>query len=84
MDFGANKTPIEVIKEGALEVLILEAFILVLMGSCTKSHGKSWIGWKILIRSIIAQVIMMLVLINVVLNVKHRLDFGKIKAGLIK
>ena len=31
MKFGANKTPIEVIKEGAFEVLILETFILVLM-----------------------------------------------------
>ena len=36
MKFGANKTPIEVIKEGAFEVLILEIFILVLMGSGTK------------------------------------------------
>ena len=31
MKFRANKTPIEVIKEGAFEVLILETFILVLM-----------------------------------------------------
>ena len=31
MKFHANKTPIEVIKEGAFEVLILETFILVLM-----------------------------------------------------
>ena len=36
MKFRANKTPIEVIKEGAFEVLILEIFILVLMGSGTK------------------------------------------------
>ena len=36
MKFHANKTPIEVIKEGAFEVLILEIFILVLMGSGTK------------------------------------------------
>ena len=31
MKFRANKMPIEVIKEGAFEVLILETFILVLM-----------------------------------------------------
>ena len=31
MKFRANKTPIEEIKEGAFEVLILETFILVLM-----------------------------------------------------
>ena len=30
MKFRANKTHIEVIKEGAFEVLILETFILVL------------------------------------------------------
>ena len=37
----------------------LETFILVLMGSGTESHG------------IIAQIIMMLVLINIVLNLEH-------------
>ena len=44
MDFGINKTPVEVTKEGALEVLILETFILTLMGSGTKSHGKNLIS----------------------------------------
>ena len=29
IDFGANKTPVEVIKEGALEEPILETFFLV-------------------------------------------------------
>ena len=52
-----------------LEERILEAFILVLMESDTESHEKNLISWKILIRSIIAQVIMILVLINMVLNV---------------
>ena len=41
MDFSPNKTPIEVIKEGVLVVLILETFVLVLMRSCTKIHGKN-------------------------------------------
>ena len=36
MDFDANKTRIEVIKEGALEQLILETFILVLNGKWYK------------------------------------------------
>ena len=44
MDFGVNKTPVEVIKEGMLEVLILETFILMLMRSCAKSHGKNLIS----------------------------------------
>ena len=41
MDFSANKTTIEVIKEGALGELILETFILLLMVSGTKNQGKS-------------------------------------------
>ena len=70
MDFYANKTSVEVIKEGA-KVLILETFILVLLESGTKNHGKNSISWKILIRSIIVQIIMMSVSINMVLNVEH-------------
>ena len=44
MDFGANKTPVEVIKEGAFGGTFLEAFFLVLMGSGTKNHGKNLIS----------------------------------------
>ena len=71
MDFGANKMPIEVIREGAFKVLILETLILVLLENGTKSHGNNLVSWKILSRSIFAQVIMMLVLINMVLNAQH-------------
>ena len=62
-----------------LEEHILEIFILVLLESSTKSHGKKSISQKVLIRSFIVQIIMMLVLINMVLNAEHRKDFGKIK-----
>ena len=41
IDFGANKTPVEVTKEGTLEELFLETFILVLMVNVTESHGKN-------------------------------------------
>ena len=41
MDFSPNKTPIEKKKKVHLEVLILETFILVLMRSGTKIHGKN-------------------------------------------
>ena len=44
MDFVANETLIEVIKEVHLLGHILETFILVLMESGTKSHGKSLIS----------------------------------------
>ena len=41
VDFGSNKTPVEIIKEVLSEELILETFILVLMINCTKTHGKN-------------------------------------------
>ena len=44
MKSGANKTPVEVIKKVHLEVLILETFFLVLIGSGTKKHGNTLIG----------------------------------------
>ena len=40
MDFGTNKTPVEIIKEGAFGGTILEIFILVLMLNGTKTHVK--------------------------------------------
>ena len=66
-----------------LEVLILETFILVLMESGTKSHGKNLASWKILIKSVIAETIIMSVSINMVLNAQYFSDFGKIRVGLM-
>ena len=43
MNFSPNKTPIEIIRV-LLVVLILETFILVLMKSGTKIHGKNLIS----------------------------------------
>ena len=83
MDFGGNKMPIEVIKGDASEEHISETFILVLMKSGTKSHGKNLISLKILIKNIIVQIIIF-VLINMLLSVEHHLNFGKIKVGLMK
>ena len=54
-----------------LEVLILETFILVLMKSATKGHGKNSIICKILIRNFIAKIKMMSVSMNMVLNAEH-------------
>ena len=44
MDFSPNKTPIEVIREGAFGGTYLETFTLVLMKNGTKIHGKNLIG----------------------------------------
>ena len=67
MDFGANKTPVEVIREGAFG----ESYFRNTYSGVTESQGKNLISWKIFIRSFIAQIIMMSVLINMVLNVEH-------------
>ena len=69
MDFGANKTPVEVINESTFGGTYCRNIYLVLMVNGIKSHGKNLMSWKILIRSIIVQITMMLVLINMVLNV---------------
>ena len=71
MDFGANKTPIEVIKERLFGGTHFRDIILVLMKSGTKIHGKNLNSWKILIRSFIVQIIMMSVSINMVLNAER-------------
>ena len=70
MDSGANKTPIEVIKEGAFWGTFLETFILVLIVNGLEIHEKNLMNWEILIVSIIAHIVL-LVFINVVLNVEH-------------
>ena len=41
MGFSPNKTSIEVIREGGLEVLILETFTLVLMENGKTIHEKN-------------------------------------------
>ena len=44
MYFGANKTPVEVIKEGMFGGTYYRDIILMLLGSGTKSYGKSLIS----------------------------------------
>ena len=41
MDFGTNKTTVEIIKKELLKKLMSETFILVLMIGGTKTHGKN-------------------------------------------
>ena len=53
MDFGTNKTPVEIIKEGAFGGIYFRDIYSGLIGS------------------IIAQIIKMLMLINMVVSVKH-------------
>ena len=61
MDFGANKTPVEVTKEGAFGGTYFRDVYSGVNGIGTESHGNNLMSWKILIRGIIVQLIMMLV-----------------------
>ena len=69
MDFGANKIPVEVIKEGAFRGTY---FRDIYSGDNRKWYRKSWKEFnelKNIDQVIIAQIIMILVLINIKLNV---------------
>ena len=69
MDFGANKTPVEVIKKGAFGTYFRDIY----SGVNGKWYKKSWKEFdqlKKLIRSFIVQIVMMSVSVNMVLNAK--------------
>ena len=83
MDSGANKTPVEIIKEGAFGGTYFGDIYFGINGKWYRKSWKKFDELKILIRSIIAQIIMMLVLINMVSSVEHHQDFGKIKDGFV-
>ena len=83
MDFGANKTLVEVIKDGAFGGTFFRDTYSDTNDKCIKTQEKNLVIHKILIKNFIAQIMMMLMLINMVLNVEHHLDFGKIMDGLI-
>ena len=71
MDFGANKTPVKVIKEGAFGGTYFRDICSGVNGNWCRKLWKIYDELKNLIRTIIAQVIMMLVLINMVLRLEH-------------
>ena len=71
MDFGANKTPVEVIKEGAFGGTYFRDIYSGINGKCYRKSWKEFDELKTLIKSIIAQIMMMLVLINMISSVEH-------------
>ena len=71
MKFNPNKTPVELIKGGAIGGTYFRDIYYSVNGNWYKSHGKNSIGWKILIRSFIVQIIMMSMSINMVLNAEN-------------
>ena len=71
MDFGANKMPIEIIKEGAFGGTYFRD-IQMLVKNGTKVHEKNLISWKILMLSFMHQIIMIKIWINTKLKQKHR------------
>ena len=71
MDFRPNITPMEVIKKGTFARTYFRNIYSGVNGKWYKKHGQNLMSWKILIKSIIAQIIMMSVLINMVSSVEH-------------
>ena len=71
MDFGAKKTPVEIIKEGTFGGSYFRDIYSGINGKWYRKSWKEFSVLKILTKSIIAQIIMMLVLINMVLKVEH-------------
>ena len=68
MEFGPNKTPIKIIQEGAFGGTY---FRVIYSGINEKWYRKSWEEFDQL-KSIIVQIIMMSVSVNMVLNAEHR------------
>ena len=68
MDFSPNKTPIKIIQEGAFGGTY---FRVIYSGINEKWYRKSWKEFDQL-KSIIVQIIMMSVSVNMVLNAEHR------------
>ena len=85
MNFAPNKTPIEIIKEGAFggTYIIYEIYILILIINGIVIVGKNLIFYVILILNYIQKFIMMSMLINIKQNAIHLYDFGKIKDGFV-
>ena len=71
MYFGANKMPVEVVREGAFGGTYFRD-IQMLVKNGTKIHEKNLVSWKILMLSFMHQIIMIKIWINTKLKQKHR------------
>ena len=83
MEFCTNQTPVEVIKEGAFEGTYFRNIYSSVNGKWYRKTWKEFDDLKTLIKIIIAQIIMMLMLININSNVEHHENVRKIQDGLI-
>ena len=71
MDFGTHKTLVEMIKEGSFGGRYFRDIYSSINGKWYNNSWKQFDELEILIKSIIVQIIMMSVSINMVLNVVH-------------
>ena len=84
MDFGANKTPVEVIKEGIFGDTYFRDIYSGVNGQWYKKTWKEFDQLKDVDQKYYCSSYMTLVSINMVLNPEHLSDFGKIRVALIK
>ena len=71
MDFGANKRPVDIIREGAFGGTYFRDIYSGVNGKWYKKSWKEFDQLKKLIRSFIVQIVMMSVSVNMVLNAKY-------------
>ena len=81
MDFGGNKTPVKIIKEGAFRGTYFRDIHSGINGKWYRKSWKEFDELKNIDQNYYCS--KLLVLINMVLNLKHHYDFGKIKDGFI-
>ena len=71
MDFGANKRPVDIIREGAFGGTYFRDIYSGVNGKLYKKSWKEFDQLKKLIKSFIVQIVMMSVSVNMVLNAKY-------------
>ena len=71
MDFGANKRPVDIIREGAFGGTYFRDIYSGVNGKWYKKSWKEFDQLKKLIKSFIVQIVMMSVSVNMVLNAKY-------------
>ena len=71
MDFGANRRPVDIIREGAFGGTYFRDIYSGVNGKWYKKSWKEFDQLKKLIKSFIVQIVMMSVSVNMVLNAKY-------------
>ena len=81
MDFKPNINPVEIIKKGVFGGTYFRDIYSGVNSKFYKNSSKEFKELENIDKNIMLVICMMLVLINMVPNVVHYYDFGKVKVG---